>query len=173
MSVLRPILLVEDSASELELLLAALENTNLTNRVIVRRDGREALRYLREHPDSSDPDYPAVMLLDINMPGVNGIDTLREIKSDPDLRAVPVVMLTSSKVEADLKTCYALGANGYVVKSVDFAEFREAVKALGKFWAVVNESPASENHEENPRPVQVDASNPTKKFQMSLLSWDH
>ena len=157
MSVLRPILLVEDSARDLELTLAALENSNLANRVVVRHDGREALEYLHEHADSSDPDFPAVMLLDINMPNIGGIEVLREIKSSPHLKALPVVMLTSSHDESDLKTCYSLGANGYVVKPVDFAEFHEALKALGIFWAIVNESPESESHKEEPSPVEIGA----------------
>jgi CheY-like chemotaxis protein len=142
MNSLKPILLVEDSAKDIELTMAALEDSRLANRVIVLRDGSEALDYLHQHSTGGDEDFPAVMLLDIKMPKVSGIEVLRSIKSSPDLKQVPVVMLTSSREGPDLKACYALGANGYVVKPVDFAEFFEAVKALGKFWAVVNEPPA-------------------------------
>ena len=95
-----------------------------------------------EHSSGADEDFPAVMLLDIKMPKVSGIEVLRAIKGNPELKQVPVVMLTSSREGPDLNECYELGANGYVVKPVDFAEFFEAVKALGKYWAVVNEPPA-------------------------------
>lgn len=140
MNNLKPILLVEDSAKDIELTLAALEDSHLANRVVVLRDGSEALEYLTEHPNGTD-DFPAVMLLDIKMPKVSGIEVLRAIKSNPNLKQVPVVMLTSSREGPDLNACYELGANGYVVKPVDFAELFEAVKALGKYWAVVNEPP--------------------------------
>ncbi len=142
MNSLKPILLVEDSAKGIELTLAALEDSHLANRVIVLRDGSEALAYLGEHSSGTDQNFPAVMLLDIKMPKVSGIEVLRAIKSNPALKHVPVVMLTSSREGPDLKACYELGANGYVVKPVDFAEFFEAVTALGKYWAVVNEPPA-------------------------------
>jgi CheY-like chemotaxis protein len=139
---LRPILLVEDSAADIELTLAALEDSHVANRVIVLRDGSEALNYLNQHFNSSDEAFPAVMLLDIKMPKVSGIEVLRIIKSSEVLRNVPVVMLTSSREGPDLMDCYDLGANGYVVKPVEFVEFFEAVKSMGKYWAVVNEPPA-------------------------------
>ena len=123
----------------------------------MRHNGAAALQYLHEHPDSTDPDYPAVMLLDINMPGLGGIDVLRAIKSDPQLKAVPVVMLTSSNQDTDLKTCYELGANGYVIKPIDLAEFHDAVKSVGRFWGVVNESPVSDPQKETSDPVEVGA----------------
>jgi CheY-like chemotaxis protein len=146
MSTLKPILLVEDSAKDIELTLAALEDSHLANRVVVLRDGSEALDYLSAHSTGSDENFPAVMLLDIKMPKVSGIEVLRAIKSDPGLKYVPVVMLTSSREGPDLNECYELGANGYVVKPVDFSEFFEAVKALGKYWAVVNEPPVVDVH---------------------------
>ena len=145
MSLLKPILLVEDSAADIELTLAALEDSHVANRVVVLRDGSEALDYLNQHYDGTDEDFPAVMLLDIKMPRVSGIEVLRSIKSNPQLRHVPVVMLTSSREGPDLRECYDLGANGYVVKPVEFTEFFEAVKALGKYWAVINEPPAQCN----------------------------
>lgn len=141
MNSLKPILLVEDSAKDIELTLAALEESHLANRVIVLRDGNEALLYLREVARHGADCFPAVMLLDIKMPKVNGIEVLQSMRADPELKHIPVVMLTSSKEGPDLAQCYELGANAYVVKPVDFAEFFEAVKAVGKFWAVVNEPP--------------------------------
>jgi CheY-like chemotaxis protein len=147
MSTLKPILLVEDSAKDIELTLAALEDSHLANRVVVVRDGSEALDYLGTHSAGSDENLPAVMLLDIKMPKLSGIEVLRAIKADPNLKQVPVVMLTSSREGPDLNECYELGANGYVVKPVDFSEFFEAVKALGKYWAVVNEPPAIDIHQ--------------------------
>ncbi len=141
MNSLKPILLVEDSAKDIELTLAALEDSHLANRVIVLRDGSEALDYLHLQAEHGGEGFPAVMLLDIKMPKVSGIEVLREIRSDPALKHIPVVMLTSSKEGPDLAQCYALGANAYVVKPVEFGEFFEAVKAVGKFWAVVNEPP--------------------------------
>jgi CheY-like chemotaxis protein len=141
MNSLKPILLVEDSAKDIELTLAALEDSHLANRVIVLRDGNEALEYLRTHCQGSCEDYPAVVLLDIKMPKVSGIEVLRAIKCDANLKHLPVVMLTSSKEGPDIAECYELGVNGYVVKPVEFGEFFEAVKEVGKFWAVVNEPP--------------------------------
>ena len=142
MNILRPILLVEDSAADIELTLAALQDSHVANRVVVLRDGSEALDYLNHHCSNSDEAYPAVVLLDIKMPKVSGIEVLRTIKASELLRNVPIVMLTSSREGPDLIDCYDLGANGYVVKPVEFAEFFEAVKSLGKYWAVVNEPPA-------------------------------
>lgn len=141
MNTLKPILLVEDSAADIELTLAALQDSHVANRVVVLRDGSEALDYLNRHCHGSDEGFPAVMLLDIKMPKISGIDVLRNIKSSELLCNVPVVMLTSSREGPDLRDCYDLGANGYVVKPVEFGEFFEAVKTLGKYWAVVNEPP--------------------------------
>jgi CheY-like chemotaxis protein len=141
MNSLKPILLVEDSAKDIELTMAALEDSHLANRVVVLRDGSEALDYLRLQAENGGDGLPAVMLLDIKMPKVNGIEVLREIRGDAGLKHIPVVMLTSSKEGPDLAQCYELGANAYVVKPVEFGEFFEAVKAVGKFWAVVNEPP--------------------------------
>jgi CheY-like chemotaxis protein len=157
MNSLKPILLVEDSAKDIELTLAALEDSHLANRVIVLRDGREALDYVYEHSNSTDEDFPAVMLLDIKMPRVSGIEVLRTIKQSAALRHVPVVMLTSSREGPDLNECYGIGANGYVVKPVDFAEFFDAVKALGKYWAVVNEPPAMATEKGEPSAISTAA----------------
>jgi CheY-like chemotaxis protein len=142
------ILLVDDDESDVELTLRALTQSRLANEIVVARDGAEALALLN-HRGSSGAHYdtdPMVVLLDINMPKVNGIDVLKTIKRDPRLQAIPVVMLTSSNLEPEIEVCYGLGANGYVVKPVDFGQFYEAVKLIGKFWAVLNEAPPTKSH---------------------------
>ena len=143
MSDLRSILLAEDNPNDLELTLAALAEYNLANEVVSVSDGAEALDYLhRRGPYSSrPPGNPAVILLDIKMPRMDGLEVLREVRSDADLRPIPVVILTSSREERDLIESYRLGVNAYVVKPVRFQEFVESVKQLGAFWAIVNEPP--------------------------------
>lgn len=140
---LKRILLVEDSLKDIDLTMAALEEHNLANKVDVARDGAEALEYLHRRGQFAARDnlQPVVVLLDIKMPKVNGIEVLRQMKTDPALKNVPVVMLTSSKEEPDLAACYELGVNAYVVKPVDFQQFVDAVKQVGAFWAVLNEPP--------------------------------
>jgi CheY-like chemotaxis protein len=137
------ILLAEDDPKDVELTLSALEAHHLANEVVTARDGAEALDYLqRRGPFADRPQgNPAVVLLDLKMPKVDGIEVLRRMKADPALKAVPVVVLTSSREEKDLETCYGLGVNAYVVKPVQFADFIEAVKGLGVFWALINEPP--------------------------------
>lgn len=143
MADLKPILLVEDSANDVELTLAALAENHLANEVVVVRDGAEALDYLKQRGmfRLRAKGNPAVVLLDLKLPKVDGLEVLREIKNDPDLRAVPVVMLTSSREEQDLTRSYNLGVNAYVVKPVEFGQFAESIKELGLFWAVINEPP--------------------------------
>lgn len=143
MSLFKPILLVEDNPRDLELTLVALNKSHLANEVVVARDGVEALEYLRcEGPHANRPKgNPAVVLLDLKLPKVDGMQVLEAIKSDDDLKAMPVVVLTSSREERDLLKSYKLGVNAYVVKPVDFSEFIEAVRDLGIFWAVLNEPP--------------------------------
>ena len=140
---LKRILLAEDSGKDAELTLTALEEKHLANKVDVVRDGEEALDYLyRRGPFQSRPGgNPVVVLLDIKMPKVDGLEVLRQIKSDERLKTIPVVILTSSREEQDLIEGYRLGVNAYVVKPVDFSQFVEAVKELGAFWAVINEPP--------------------------------
>lgn len=143
MKALKRILLVEDNLKDIDLTLAALEEHHLANEVVVARDGVEALDYLHSRGKFAgrEPGLPAVMLLDIKMPKLNGLEVLRQMKSDPGLKNLPVVMLTSSREEPDLATSYELGANAYVVKPVDFQQFVDAVKQVGAFWAVLNEPP--------------------------------
>jgi CheY-like chemotaxis protein len=137
------ILLAEDSANDIELTLAALSEHRLANQIDVVRDGAEALDYLyrRGAYANRTGGHPAVVLLDLKMPKVNGLEVLRAIKSDPAMHSIPVVMLTSSREEGDLIRSYQLGVNAYVVKPVEFGEFMQAVRQLGAFWAVVNEAP--------------------------------
>lgn len=140
---LRRILLAEDDPNDAELTLMALAEYHLANEVITVTDGAEALDFLfrRGNYAGRGNGQPGVVLLDVKMPKINGIEVLRQIKSDPQLRTLPVVMLTSSREESDLVESYNLGANAYVVKPVDFHAFAEAVKRLGVFWALVNEPP--------------------------------
>ena len=144
---LKRILLVEDNPNDVELTLAALGEHNLANAVEVVRDGEEALNYLhRRGPFASRHNgNPAVILLDLKLPRVNGHEVLQAIRADEGLRLIPVVVLTSSREERDLVESYRLGVNAYVVKPVDFHEFMEAVKGLGVFWALLNEPPLERN----------------------------
>jgi len=140
---LKRILLVDDSPRDTELTIAALAENSLANEVVSLRDGVEALDYLyRRGPFAGTTGgNPAVILLDLKMPRVDGIEVLRQIKNDPKLKMIPVVVLTSSREEQDLITSYELGVNAYIVKPVQFKEFIAAVKLVGAFWAVVNEPP--------------------------------
>lgn len=140
---LKPILLVEDNPKDLELTLLALEKSKLLNEVVTVRDGAEAIDYLfrrgayAERPAGN----PAVVLLDLKLPKVDGLQVLEKVKAEPTLQAVPVVMLTASREEQDLIRSYRLGVNAYVVKPVAFKDFIEAIQDLGVFWAVLNEPP--------------------------------
>jgi len=140
---LRSILLVEDNPRDLELSLAALERCKLANPVEIARDGVEALQYLRCEGGWAQRTQgnPAVVLLDLKLPKVDGIEVLETVKNDPQLRQVPVVMLTSSREERDLVRSYQLGVNAFVVKPVDFTAFLQAIQDLGMFWGVLNEPP--------------------------------
>jgi CheY-like chemotaxis protein len=137
------ILLAEDSLEDSELILEALREYRIGNEILHVRDGAEALDYLYRRGALSNfgPGQPAVVLLDLKMPKVDGIEVLRKIKSDPQLRCIPVVVMTSSREEQDLLNSYNLGASAYVVKPLKFAELVEAVKTLGAFWAILNEPP--------------------------------
>jgi CheY-like chemotaxis protein len=137
------ILVVEDDPRDVKLTLRALDEYKLANEVVVVRDGEEALDYLycREQFASRPQENPAVILLDLKLPKVNGLEVLQHIRSDDGLKMIPVVVLTSSHEEKDMVTSYKLGVNAYVVKPVDFHEFVNAVKELGMFWAVINQPP--------------------------------
>jgi CheY-like chemotaxis protein len=143
MSVLGRILLVEDDLKDVELTLTALEEYNLANEVVVTRDGEEALDYLYRRGSFASRSHgnPAVLLLDLKLPLADGLEVLKQIKTDEKLKMIPVVVLTSSREERDMVASYKLGVNAYVVKPVDFHEFVNAVKELGVFWAVINEPP--------------------------------
>lgn len=143
MNTLKRILIVDDSPRDTELAIHALETYHLANEVLSLRDGAEALDYLyRRGPFADRPDgNPAVILLDLKMPRVDGLDVLRQIKSDAELKLIPVVVMTSSREEQDLVDSYQLGINAYVVKPVKFHEFVEAVRQVGAFWALLNEPP--------------------------------
>jgi CheY-like chemotaxis protein len=137
------ILLVEDDPKDVELTMTALEEYNLSNEVVVAGDGEEALDYLysRGKFQGRSGEHPAVLLLDLKLPKVDGLEVLEQIKSDEKLRMIPVVVLTSSREERDMVASYKLGVNAYVVKPVDFHEFVNAIKELGVFWALINEPP--------------------------------
>ena len=137
------ILMVEDDPKDVELSLTALEEYNLANEVVVVGDGEQALDYLyyRGEFQSRSGENPAVMLLDLKLPKVDGLEVLKQIKGDEKLKLIPVVVLTSSKEEKDMVASYKLGVNAYVVKPVDFHDFVNAIKELGAFWAIINEPP--------------------------------
>ena len=143
MTTLGRILIVEDDPNDLELTLTALTDYNLANEVVITRDGQQALDYLysREEFITRETGNPAVMLLDLKLPKIGGLEVLQQIKSDESLSMIPVVVLTSSHEEKDMMRSYKLGVNAYVVKPVDFHEFVNAVSELGVFWAVINQPP--------------------------------
>lgn len=140
---LKPILLVEDDARDLELTLVALERSELANEVVVVRDGAQALEYLRREGEFAGraAGNPAVVLLDLKLPKIDGLEVLRAVRQTPELRSLPIVMLTSSHEEGDVVRSYELGVNAYVVKPVEFKAFVSAIADLGVFWAVLNEPP--------------------------------
>jgi CheY-like chemotaxis protein len=139
----KKILLVEDDPRDVELTLAALAEHQLANEVAVVHDGAEALDYLfrRGVFHGRTGGHPVAVLMDINMPRVSGLEVLRVVKSDAELKIIPIIMLTSSREEPDLVQCYQLGVNAYVVKPVDFVDFMNAIKGLGLFWVAINEPP--------------------------------
>ncbi|HEY9595112.1 MAG TPA: response regulator [Spirochaetia bacterium] len=143
MSKLKRILYGEDSPDDVELTLAAFRECNLANKVDVARDGQEVMDYLNREGRYStrESGLPVLVLLDLKMPKLDGIDVLKRLKGDPRFRSIPVVMLTSSREERDLVESYRLGVNAYVVKPIGLSDFIEAVKQLGMFWAVINEVP--------------------------------
>jgi len=151
MKQLKRILLVEDNQNDIEMTLEALSEYNLANEIVVTRDGAEALDYLyrRSNFKLRSEGNPAVILLDLKMPKVDGFEVLKQVKADNNLKNIPVVLLTSSKEEKDLIESYRLGTNAYVVKPVGFKDFVEAIKCLGAFWAVLNEPPVGDQRKEH------------------------
>jgi CheY-like chemotaxis protein len=143
MSELKRVLLVEDSPNDAELTLTALEDSGLSNEVVWVKDGQEALEYLYKTGsfEGRRDGHPAVVLLDLKLPKVDGLQVLERVKGDSDLKQIPVVMLTSSREEIDVARSYGLGVNAYVVKPVGFPDFVKALRELGLFWAVVNQPP--------------------------------
>jgi CheY-like chemotaxis protein len=143
MSSLKRILLVDDSPRDTELILDALALNHLANEVVCIGDGAEAMDYLyrRGQFAGRDGGQPAVIMLDLKLPKVDGTEVLRQVKADPELKVIPVIVMTSSREERDLRNSYMLGANAFVVKPVIFHEFVEAVSRLGAFWAIINEAP--------------------------------
>lgn len=143
---LKTILLVEDNQHDVELTIEALKEFNLANQIVSVCDGVEAMEYLLYEGKfiNRPKGNPAVILLDIKMPRMDGIEVLESIRKEEKLKIIPVVMLTSSRENPDLKRCYELGVNAYVVKPVDFKEFLDAVKHIGVFWAILNEHPSSD-----------------------------
>jgi two-component system, response regulator len=138
------VLLVEDNSSDAEMTIRALKKNNLANRLLHLKDGAEALDFLFAEGTYSGrvtENMPKVILLDLKMPKVNGIEVLQKIKSDVRTKKIPVVMLTSSREDPDIQKCYELGVNGYVVKPVEFDEFHKAISDLGFYWMIINQSP--------------------------------
>lgn len=146
------ILLVEDNPYDAEMILHTLEKAHLTNRISVVRDGEEALDFIFRKGQYANKNYierPKVILLDLKLPKIDGIEVLRQIRKDPTTRTIPVVVLTSSKEGRDVEECYALGVNSYIVKPVDFAQFSEAVKTLGLYWLLLNQPPEITDRQKN------------------------
>ena len=137
----RWILLAEDDPKDAQLTTRALSEAQTPGEIVIARDGAEALEHLRNSERGHLDHRPCVVLLDLKMPKLDGLEVLRQIKNDPQLRTIPVVMLTSSRQDKDVAESYQLGANAYVVKPVSFDEFRRAMKEVGSFWATINELP--------------------------------
>lgn len=144
-SLLRPILIVEDNDMDLDFCLQAFEENAVGNPVIACRDGDEAMQFIDAHPDSEDRHFPLLVLLDLRLPKVDGIDVLRYARQQPKWKQVPFVILTTSRENADIAAAYQLGVNSYIVKPVDFASFTEVVRNIKMYWILTNEPPFAQN----------------------------
>jgi CheY-like chemotaxis protein len=138
---IRPILLVEDNPMDLDLTFQALEGNGVANPIVACRDGEEALDYIAQHRSPGDLQVPILVLLDLRLPKVDGIEVLRQARSDPVWRQVPIVVMTTSRENRDIETAYGLGVNSYIVKPVDFFTFTEVVKSIKVYWLLTNEPP--------------------------------
>lgn len=144
-SLLRPILIIEDNDMDLDFCLQAFEENAVANPVVACRDGEEALAFIEAHPSSEDKLFPLLVLLDLRLPKVDGIDVLRHARQHPVWKQVPFVILTTSRENTDINTAYDLGVNSYIVKPVDFGSFTEVVKHIKMYWVLTNEPPFSSN----------------------------
>jgi CheY-like chemotaxis protein len=143
---IRPILLVEDNPMDLDLTLQALAGNGVANPIVACRDGEEALEYMQEHRSPGDLQVPIVVLLDLRLPKVDGIEVLRQARNDPVWRQVPIVVMTTSRENRDIETAYGLGVNSYIVKPVDFLTFTEVVKSIKVYWLLTNEPPFGDGY---------------------------
>ena len=143
---IRPILLVDDNPMDVDLTLEAFREQGVANPIIVCRDGEEALQYLAEHGSPSDAQLPVLVLLDLRLPKVDGIEVLRHARTDEVWKQVPVIVLTTSRERDDIATAYGLGVNSYIVKPVDFLEFADVVEAIKTYWLLMNEPPFPSHH---------------------------
>jgi CheY-like chemotaxis protein len=141
----RPIMLVEDNPMDLDLTIQALEEHSVANPVVACRDGEEAIRYMDEHRTPSDERLPILVLLDLRLPKIDGIDVLRHARADPVWKQVPIVVMTTSREHVDIQAAYQLGVNSYIVKPVDFASFADVMKTIKVYWLLTNESPFQGN----------------------------
>ncbi len=137
----RPIMMVEDNPMDVDLMLQALQEHKLSNPFIICRDGEEALNFMNAHNSAEDPQIPLIMLLDLRLPKVDGIEVLRHARQDPVWKQVPVIILTTSQQNTDIESAYQMGANSYIVKPVDFVKFTDVVKTIKVYWLLTNRSP--------------------------------
>jgi CheY-like chemotaxis protein len=146
MAGVRPILLVEDNPMDVDLTLEAFREHGVVNPILVCRDGEEALQYIAEHRAATDAQLPALVLLDLRLPKVDGIEVLRQARNDEVWKQIPVVVLTTSRENADIESAYRLGVNSYIVKPVDFLAFTDVVKTIKIYWLLTNEPPFPQNN---------------------------
>ena len=142
---IRPILLVEDNPMDLDLTLQALQEHSVVNPIVACRDGEEALKYIEEHRVSTDPHIPILVLLDLRLPKVDGIEVLRQARADPVWKQVPIIVMTTSRENSDIDAAYRLGVNSYIVKPVDFPTFTDVMKTIKVYWLLTNEPPFPDN----------------------------